>query len=115
MLLVALTVAACASGAQIEPIGQLRERVFSLASVQAVYMDSLLTEAGGTDTVCPKTFQDGKLVTSDIGWWCSGFYPGVLWLIYENTGDEAVRTLAVKHTLPLSALLYRRTDHDICF
>ena len=115
LLFVAIMAAACASGARPEPMGQLRERVFSLASVQAVYMDSLLTETGGSEVVCPKTFQDGKLVTSDIGWWCSGFYPGVLWLVYEHTGEEAVRALAVKHTLPLSALLDRRTDHDIGF
>lgn len=115
MLFAALMVSVCASGTGAEPMGALRERVFSLASVQAVYMDSLLTEAGGAEALCPKTFQDGRLVTSDIGWWCSGFYPGVLWLIHENTGDDAFRSLAVKHTLPLRGLLDRHTDHDIGF
>ena len=98
-------------------MGQLGERVFTLAAGQAVYMDSLLTAAGWTEEkpLCPKTFEDGRLVTSDIGWWCSGFYPGVLWQVYEHTGDAEVRALAVKHTLPLRALLDRRTDHDIGF
>ena len=95
-------------------MGHLAERVFSLASVQTGYMDSLLSEAGEAD-LCPRTFQDGRLVTSDIGWWCSGFYPGVLWLVYEHTGDVSVRALAQKHTLPLRALLDRQTDHDIGF
>ena len=96
---------------------QLRERVFSLAQVQTVYMDSLLTVMAGADrpSRCPRNFQDGKLVTSDIDWWCSGFYPGVLWMVYEQTGDEAFRDLAVKHTLPLAELLNHKTDHDIGF
>ena len=98
-------------------MAQLRERVFADAQVQAVYMDSLLTVMAGPDrpSRCPRNFQDGKLVTSDIDWWCSGFYPGVLWMVYEQTGDEAFRDLAVKHTLPLAELLNHKTDHDIGF
>ena len=121
-------------------MAQLRERVFSLAQAQAVYMDSLLMakmpgQAGhdggenvmaGQDIVdvmagpdrpslCPRTFQGDTLVTSDIGWWTSGFYPGVLWQIYGETADTLFRQLAVKHTLPLAGLLNRETDHDIGF
>ena len=98
-------------------MAQLRERVFADAQVQAVYMDSLLTVMAGPDrpSRCPRNVQDGKLVTSDIDWWCSGFYPGVLWMVYEQTGDEAFRDLAVKHTLPLAELLNHKTDHDIGF
>ena len=84
--------------------------MFGLARVQAVYMDSLLTEGR-----CPRTFQGDTLVTSDIGWWTSGFYPGVLWTIYEETKDPQIRELAIKYTLPLAELLDRETDHDIGF
>lgn len=98
-------------------MAQLRERVFSLAQAQAVYMDSLLTVMAGSDrpSLCPRTFQGDTLVTSDIGWWTSGFYPGVLWQIYGETADTLFRQLAVKHTLPLAGLLERETDHDIGF
>ena len=95
---------------RVETVTELRDRVFSLATVQAVYMDSLLTADR-----CPKTFQGDTLVTSDIGWWCSGFYPGVLWQIYGETADPRLLELAVKHTLPLAGLLERETDHDIGF
>ena len=114
LLSIALTFTAFASGAGKEPMRQVVERVFTLASGQAAYMDGLLA-AEGEEGLCPRSFRDGRLVTSDIGWWCSGFYPGVLWLVYEHTGDGDVRALAVKHTLPLRALLDRRTDHDIGF
>ena len=88
----------------------LSNRVFALAEIQTVYMDSLLPEGR-----CPRTFQGDTLVTSDIGWWTSGFYPGVLWLTYMETDDLAFRELAIRHTLPLAGLLDRETDHDIGF
>ena len=107
---------------------QLRDRVVDVAKVQTVYMDSLLSSramdsflsSGATPqaesrNLCPRTFQGDTLVTSDIGWWCSGFFPGVLWQVYEATEDTLFRNLAVKHTLPLAGLLERETDHDIGF
>ena len=121
LLLAALAAVACgARTPKEETMEQLRERVFAVAQVQATYMDSLLTVMAGPDRpsrdwLCPRTFQGDTLVTSDVGWWCSGFYPGVLWLTYMDTDDIAFRELAIKHTLPLAGLLERETDHDIGF
>ena len=120
LLLAALAAVACnARAPKEETMAQLRDRVFTLAQVQTVYMDSLLSfraePQAESRNLCPRTFQGDTLVTSDIGWWTSGFYPGVLWMVYEQTGDETIRDLAVKHTLPLAGLLKRETDHDIGF
>jgi hypothetical protein len=120
LLIAALAAVACgARTPREETFPQLRERVSALAQVQAEYMDSLLTAemAGRASTGwrCPRTFQGDTLVTSDIGWWCSGFYPGVLWQIFEETEDPRFMRLAVRHTLPLAGLLDRETDHDIGF
>ena len=107
----------------------LRDRVFDVAKVQAVYMDSLLTAQmpgqAGHDVMAgpdrpsryPRTFQGDTLVTTDIGWWCSGFYPGVLWEIYDHSRgkDQDIREMAVRWTRPLKTLLDRDTDHDIGF
>ena len=101
-----------------ESMEALRNRVFDLARVQAVYMDSLLTDLSfraESRNLYPRTFQGDTLVTSGIDWWCSGFYPGVLWQIYEETEEERFRDLATKHTLPLASLLERETDHDLGF
>ena len=120
LLIAALAAVACgARTPREETFPQLRERVFALAQVQAECMDSLLTAemAGRASTGwrCPRTFQGDTLVTNDIGWWCSGFYPGVLWQIFEETEDPRFLRLAVRHTLPLAGLLDRETDHDIGF
>jgi hypothetical protein len=34
----------------------------------------------------PRTIdKEGRLVTSQSDWWTSGFFPGVLWYLYEAT------------------------------
>lgn len=63
----------------------------------------------------PKTFEKGALVTSNSDWWCSGFYPGTLYYLYENTKDselynEANRTLKI-----LEKEQYNKTTHDLGF
>ena len=110
LLSVALALSCGSRSPQTETMSLLRDRVFSVAKEQAVYMDSLLPEGR-----CPRTFQGDTLVTSDIGWWTSGFYPGVLWRLFFETGERTCWELAIKHTVPLAGLLDRETDHDIGF
>ena len=48
--------------------------------------------------------------------WCSGFWPGILWMDYECTRDEAVRRAAEGYTESLRPLAYRPAfDHDLGF
>ena len=109
LLFAAFAIMACgARTPKEETMEQLRERVFAVARHQAVFLDSQLP-----DGRYPKTFQDGELITSDISWWCSGFYPGVLWTL-ASPGDT-LEELAIKHTLPLAELTDRDVDHDIGF
>ena len=122
VLFAAYAACACGRAQDNETMAELRDRVFDVAKVQAVYMDSLLTDLSFRATpqaesrnLHPRTFQGDTLVTSDIGWWTSGFYPGVLWGLYEETDDEDLKDLAIKYTLPLAGLLDRETDHDIGF
>ena len=53
------------------------------ASIQYTNMASTLEK----DRV-PRSFSKNRLITSDIYWWCSGFYPGTLWYLYEYTGSD---------------------------
>lgn len=65
----------------------------------------------------PKTFdpKTGKLVTSDSGWWCSGFYPGTLLDLYEKTKDPALQTEANRMLGLLSKEQYNKSTHDLGF
>lgn len=44
--------------------------------------------------ICETTW--GKRATAGgVGFWTNGFWPGMLWQMYEATGDEAYKTTAV--------------------
>lgn len=59
---------------------------------------------------------EGEFIASNIKWWCSGFYPGTLWYIYEYSGDPQFKSLARKNTLKLDTLkTMKGTDHDLGF
>ena len=46
--------------------------------------------------------------------WCSGFWPGILWMDYQNTKDEAMKKVAEGYTESLNGIAYRPChDHDI--
>ena len=65
----------------------------------------------------PKTFdvKTGKLVTSDSGWWCSGFYPGTLLELYAKTKDPVLLTETNRILGHLVKEQYNTTTHDLGF
>ena len=90
---------------------ELADRVFGLAAGQLKMLD----EATPADRA-PRYFSDDDgFATSDIGWWCSGFFPGSLWLAYEYTGDEQLKMAAERNSEKLDLLVRQKTDHDIGF
>jgi hypothetical protein len=83
------------------------------AASQYIYMKSQLVERDRF----PKTYNRylDRLQTSASDWWCSGFYPGTLFYLYEATGkpelpEEAQRMLAL-----LEKEQYNTETHDIGF
>lgn len=94
-----------------EPMEALIDRVFSVAEQQYVAMDARLD-----DKTMPQTItHDSTFKSSTIYWWCSGFYPGSLWYIYEYTQNDTVKLLAEKNTLKLDPIQYVTHDHDVGF
>ena len=63
----------------------------------------------------PKTFENDTLRTSGSGWWCSGFYPGSLLYIYEQTKDTALYNEAKRILSLLEKEQYNTTTHDLGF
>jgi hypothetical protein len=65
----------------------------------------------------PKTFdpKTGKAETSGSGWWCSGFYPGTLLYLYEQTRDTVLYNEAVRMLAVLQKEQYNTTTHDLGF
>lgn len=75
-----------------ETMPELTDRVFAVAAAQYEQLEGRLTD----ETLPRSAASDGKFIPSNIRWWCSGFYPGSLWYIYEYTGDKTFRELAEK-------------------
>lgn len=63
----------------------------------------------------PKTFENDSLRTSNSGWWCSGFYPGSLFYIYEQTKDAALNTEARRVLGLLEKEQFNTSTHDLGF
>lgn len=67
------------------------------------------------DEKFPKTFENNKEVFSSSSWWCSGFYPGTLWYLYEGTQDRGLLQ-KVEEKLPyLEKEKYNKGTHDLGF
>lgn len=63
----------------------------------------------------PRTYQHGKVEFVGIKDWCSGFFPGSLWYLYELTGNEKLKSEAKYYTELLDAAKYRKDTHDLGF
>ena len=65
----------------------------------------------------PKTFfpTTGKYEFSNSGWWCSGFYPGSLLYLYEQTKDQSLYTEAERILKALEKEKDNKGTHDLGF
>jgi unsaturated chondroitin disaccharide hydrolase len=64
----------------------------------------------------PKTTDTtGKLITSNSGWWCSGFVPGSLWYLYEYSKDDKLKEYAKEMTARLEKEKFNKGTHDLGF
>ena len=102
-----------------ESMEELTARVFERAAAQMELMDKNLDSAAVSNpgvAIYPRSInKEGALWTSNYKWWCSGFYPGSMWYVYEYTGDEKIKKLALKYQAGLEPLRFRKDDHDIGF
>lgn len=65
----------------------------------------------------PKTYNQEKdeLITSGSGWWCSGFYPGTLLYLYEQTKDKTLYDESARILKLLEKEQFNKTTHDLGF
>lgn len=82
------------------------------AAKQYIYMRTLLP-----DDKLPRSYDSVKnqLITSGSEWWCSGFYPGTLWYLYEYTKDKTLMIEALRSTSLLEKEKNNTGTHDLGF
>ena len=74
-----------------EPMVEVIERELEVSKRQAVF---LAKEVENQEGRLPRTYEGGELKTSDYRAWISGFFPGVLWYLYENTPTDELKRYA---------------------
>jgi len=61
------------------------------------------------------TNKSNKWKTTTSGGWTSGFFPGILWLLYEQSGNKTFKLEAIKRQNNLSDQQYNKKTHDVGF
>lgn len=111
MTSLALAAVALVANAQ-ETLNEMIERGLSMSRTQSLIMARNLETQSD---VLPKTFERGQLVTCPYTWWVSGFYPGVLWQLYADCGDEQLRHYAELFTDRVEPAKKMTDTHDLGF
>jgi unsaturated chondroitin disaccharide hydrolase len=79
-------------------------------------VDSVKADPGNATLVSPRTLGiDGKLVMVPSKDWCSGFFPGELWFLYEYTNNKTWMELAKKFTANIEVEKTNGITHDMGF
>ena len=71
--------------------------------------------SAGQELVSPKTLDSNKLKLVSSRDWTSGFFPGVLWFLYEYTGKQQWKTDAEKYTANIEREKTNGGTHDMGF
>jgi unsaturated chondroitin disaccharide hydrolase len=109
----ALATVALGLWAAVAPTFNAKEGL-AVAGQQFVLADQARGTA--TPTRIPHSIKpDGSLNDRETSWWCSGFFPGSLWYLYEYTNDPKYRQLAEKWTAPLEKEQFNTGTHDLGF
>lgn len=59
--------------------------------------------------------KNGNLTTTESWAWTSGFFPGVLWYLYEASGNDTLRMFAEDYTSRLEKQQFTTSNHDVGF
>ena len=71
--------------------------------------------AAGDTVVSPRKFEDGKYTMLKATAWTSGFFPGMLWYMYEYTGKDEWKAAAQRYTEYLENEKKNVNTHDTGF
>ena len=112
LLLLALTAVSMKSQTVHEPMEQVVERGLQRATSQSLLLAEALKER---QDALPRTFEKGAVQTIRYDHWVSGFFPGVLWMLYENTGNQQLRQYAEMYTDRVEPAKRVTNTHDLGF
>jgi unsaturated chondroitin disaccharide hydrolase len=65
----------------------------------------------------PHASKEGTYDAMPVAWWTGGFWPGLLWLLYRETGDASLRKIAedTEELMDETLREFDKFDHDAGF
>lgn len=75
----------------------------------------LAEKYANVDSVLPRSFENGESTKSSSRWWTSGFFPGTLWYLFENSKNPEVLKYAELYTDRVEREKYTTDNHDVGF
>lgn len=93
-------------------ISQIVEKGLDVATEQALIMAKSLEDKKG---LLPRNFENNQLKTANYRSWISGFYPGVLWYLYEDSANEELVKYANLYTQRVENAKFITNNHDLGF
>ncbi len=114
ILFVLTILAGCTPTAEKEkPLSEVVNESLDFATKQSLLMAESLKDQPDR---LPKTIdKEGKLESCGSSWWVSGFFPGVLWYLDENTPSDSLKDWATNYTLRVEDQKYTTGNHDVGF
>ena len=95
---------------------QKPRRIFADAAKQSNVMIAEIAKTRiNPDLVSPRTLDKGNLKLVASRDWTSGFFPGVLWMLYEYTGDQQWLERAKTFTANIEREKWNSGTHDMGF
>ncbi len=88
------------------------DRIFASSAKQYQLLQQQLPADKFPKTYFPTT---NKYEFSNSGWWCSGFYPGTLLYLYQQTKDETLFKEATRILEVLKKEQFNTKTHDLGF
>ncbi len=102
----------CKNGLRDKPIDLLIKEALDFSTQQSLILAENLA---GQDSVLPRSYIDGKLVTTPASSWTSGFFPGTLWYLYGYNLNEKILQYASLYTARIENEKYSTKNHDLGF
>lgn len=81
--------------------------------ISLLYEESIKNRAGRL--VFPRTMAKDSVKLVASGDWTSGFFPGILWMLYERTNDPGWKNKAEEFTALMEREPRNRSSHDVGF
>lgn len=110
-VLVGVLTIACSRSKEL-PIEQVVDDALTFSIQQSLRMAE---KYAGKDSILPRSFAGDTMITSDSRWWCSGFFPGVLWHLYAYSGDDKVLAFARQYSARVEREQFTTNNHDVGF